>query len=84
MNFPTGAVNGGLIKEGALASIAAPLTVELKEDTLLPFLLPQGGEVRFDRRMEFLESFDSTRHLDRRTRRNASSNGRLSPKARTG
>ena len=64
MNFPTGAVNGALIKEGALDSTAAPLTVELKEGALLPFLLPPGGESRFDRRMEFLESFDSARHLD--------------------
>jgi hypothetical protein len=64
MNFPTGAVNGGLIKEGALTSGAAPLTVDLKEGTTLPFLLPPGGESRFDRRMEFLESFDSARHAD--------------------
>jgi hypothetical protein len=64
MNFPTGAVNGGLIKEGALDSNSAPLTVDLKEGMLLPFLLPPGGETRFDRRMEFLESFDSARHLD--------------------
>jgi hypothetical protein len=62
MNFPTSSVNGPLIKEGALDSAAAPLTVDLKEGALLPFLLAPGTESRFDRRMEALESFDSLRH----------------------
>jgi len=37
INFPSGGVNGGLIKEGALSSGAAPLTVEMKEGTTLRF-----------------------------------------------
>ena len=64
MNFPTSSVNGALIKEGALASSAAPLTIDLKEGALLPFLLAPETESRFDRRMEALESFDSLRHAD--------------------
>ena len=63
MNFPTSSVNGPLIKEGALDSGAAPLTVDLKSGAALPFLLPAGTESRFDRRMEALESFDTVRQL---------------------
>jgi hypothetical protein len=64
MNFPTGSVNGPLIKEGALESGTSPLTVDMKAGVSLPFLLPPGTEGRFDRRMEALESFDSMRQLD--------------------
>jgi hypothetical protein len=64
MNFPTGSVNGPLIKEGSLDSGTSPLTVDMKPGTSLPFLLGQGMENRFDRRMEALESFDSMRKLD--------------------
>ncbi len=64
MNFPTGSVNGPLIKEGSLDSVTSPLTVDFKGGLQLPFLLPPGTENRFDRRMEALESFDSLRKLD--------------------
>jgi hypothetical protein len=67
MNFPTGSVNGPLIKEGSLDSGTSPLTVDTKAAASLPFLLAPGMENRFDRRMEALESFDSMRQLDSAT-----------------
>src|SRR5882724_700404 len=63
MNFPAGAVNGNLTKEGFLDSSTAPLTLDLREGGNRPFLMADSRRDRFSRRLDFLQSFDTSRHL---------------------
>jgi hypothetical protein len=63
MNFPAGAVNGTLIREGFLPGSAAPLTLDLRKSGNMPFLLDKEYESRFHRRLDFLHSFDTSRQL---------------------
>jgi len=62
MNFPTSAVNGPLIREGFLDSNTAPLTMDMRAGGNRPFVLPESERDRFNRRMDFLESFDPIRN----------------------
>ena len=64
MNFPAGAVNGTLIREGFLDSAAAPLALDVRQGGTMPFLLPEANRERFSRRLDFLRSFDTSRQLD--------------------
>lgn len=64
MNFPAGAVNGTLIREGFLDSATAPLALDVRKGGTMPFLLPEENRERFGRRLDFLRSFDSSRQLD--------------------
>lgn len=61
MNFPAGAVNGTLIREGFLRSNTAPLTLDLRKSGNMPFLLSEDYKERFNRRLDFLYSFDTSR-----------------------
>lgn len=61
MNFPAGAVNGTLIREGFLDSSAAPLTLDVRKNGNMPFLLKDRE--RFAQRMDFLQSFDTSRQM---------------------
>ncbi|MDX1982831.1 MAG: DUF1501 domain-containing protein, partial [Bryobacteraceae bacterium] len=61
MNFPAGAVNGTLIREGSLRSNTAPLTLDLRKSGNMPFLLSEDYKERFNRRLDFLYSFDTSR-----------------------
>ncbi len=63
MNFPAGAVNGNLTKEGFLDSSTAPLTLDLREGGNRPFLMEASRRERFNRRLDFLQSFDTSRQL---------------------
>ncbi|MEX2263174.1 MAG: DUF1501 domain-containing protein [Bryobacteraceae bacterium] len=63
MNFPAGAVNGTLIREGFLDSGTAPLTMDMRKGGSMPFLLNEDYRPRFHRRLDFLRSFDSSRQL---------------------
>jgi hypothetical protein len=63
INFPAGAVNGNLTKEGFLDSSTAPLTLDLRDGGNRPFLMEESRRDRFNRRLDFLESFDTSRHL---------------------
>ena len=64
MNFPAGAVNGTLIREGFLDSAAAPLALDMRKGGSMPFLLPEENRARFNRRLDFLRSFDTSRELE--------------------
>jgi len=61
MNFPAGAVNGTLIREGFLDSSAAPLTLDVRKGGNMPFLLKESERERFAGRLDFLHSFDTSR-----------------------
>lgn len=61
MNFPAGAVNGTLIREGYLDSSAAPLTFDIRKGGNMPFLLKDDYRERFHQRLDFLHSFDTSR-----------------------
>ncbi len=61
MNFPAGAVNGTLIREGFLDSSTAPLTLDVRKGGNMPFLLEEGYRERFHQRLDFLHSFDTSR-----------------------
>ena len=61
MNFPAGAVNGTLIREGYLDSGAAPLTFDVRKGGNMPFLLKDDDRERFNQRLDFLHSFDTSR-----------------------
>ena len=63
MNFPAGAVNGTLIREGFLDSSAAPLALDFRKGGNMPFLLKEENRERFSRRMDFLRTFDTSRQL---------------------
>ena len=63
MNFPAGAVNGTLIREGFLASSAAPLTLDFRKGGNMPFAMDEESRDRFNRRMDFLKSFDTSREI---------------------
>lgn len=63
MNFPAGAVNGTLIREGFLESSAAPLTLDMRRGGNMPFLLQQEYKERFANRLDFLYSFDTSRRM---------------------
>ena len=63
MNYPAGAVNGTLIREGFLPSTAAPLTLDLRSGGNMPFSLEGEYESRFNRRLDFLRTFDTSRRL---------------------
>jgi hypothetical protein len=63
MNFPTSAVNGPLIREGFLDSNTAPLTMDMRPGGNRPFVLPESERDHFNRRLDFLESFDSMRQM---------------------
>ena len=64
MNFPAGAVNGTLIREGFLDSATAPLALDLRKGGSMPFLLAEKDRERFNRRLDFLRSFDTSRQLE--------------------
>lgn len=61
MNYPAGAVNGTLIRQGYLDSSAAPLTLDVRAGGNMPFVLDEAYKDRFNRRLDFLRSFDSSR-----------------------
>jgi hypothetical protein len=61
MNFPAGAVNGTLIREGYLESSASPLTLDVRKGGNMPFLLKDDYRERFHQRLDFLHSFDTSR-----------------------
>jgi hypothetical protein len=61
MNFPAGAVNGTMIREGFLPSANAPLTLDLRKGGNMPFLLGGDYRERFQSRLDFLYSFDASR-----------------------
>ena len=61
MNYPAGAVNGTLIRQGYLNSSAAPLTLDVRAGGNMPFVLDEAYKDRFNRRLDFLRSFDSSR-----------------------
>lgn len=61
MNYPAGAVNGTLIRQGYLNSSAAPLTLDVRAGGNMPFMLDEAYKDRFNRRLDFLRSFDSSR-----------------------
>lgn len=63
MNYPAGAVNGTLIREGFLPSTAAPLTLDLRSGGNMPFALKEENESRFNRRLDFLRTFDTSRRI---------------------
>lgn len=63
MNFPAGAVNGTLIREGFLESSSAPLTLDVRKGGNMPFLLKDDYRERFHQRLDFLHSFDTSRQL---------------------
>ena len=63
MNYPAGAVNGTLIRQGYLESSAAPLTLDVREGGNMPFVLDEDYAARFNRRLDFLRSFDTSRQL---------------------
>ena len=63
MNYPAGAVNGTLIREGFLPSSAAPLALDLRSGGNMPFSLDGSYESRFNRRLDFLRTFDSSRRI---------------------
>ena len=63
MNFPAGAVNGTLIREGFLDSSAAPLALDFRKGGNMPFLLKEENRDRFSRRMDFLRTFDTARQV---------------------
>lgn len=69
MNFPTGSVNGGLLREGFLDSQHAPLAVGTQKKGGMPFMLPRDYVSRFDRRMELLKSLDTARGAGNSPRR---------------
>jgi signal transduction histidine kinase len=64
MNFPAGGQNGFLLNEGFLDSGAAPLSMDLRNGLDVPFVLPDEYQSRYDRRMEFLKAFDTSRTVD--------------------
>ena len=64
MNFPAGAVNGTLLREGYLPSNTAPLTLELRKGAKLPFLLDPANKERFNERLDLLYSFDTSRQME--------------------
>ncbi|MDE0101072.1 MAG: DUF1501 domain-containing protein [Bryobacterales bacterium] len=64
MNFPAGAVNGTLVREGFLPSSAAPLTLDMRSGGNMPFFIDRDEVPRFNRRLDFLRTFDSSRHLE--------------------
>lgn len=64
MNFPAGAVNGTLIREGFLDSATAPLALDIRQGGTMPFVLPEENRARFSRRLDFLRTFDTSRQLD--------------------
>ena len=61
MNYPAGSVNGTLIRQGYLNSSAAPLTLDVREGGNMPFVLDDAYMARFNRRLDFLRSFDTSR-----------------------
>lgn len=61
MNYPAGAVNGTLIRQGYLNSSAAPLTLDVRAGGNMPFVLDEAYKDRFNRRLDFLRSFDTSR-----------------------
>jgi hypothetical protein len=63
MNFPAGAVNGTLIREGFLESATAPLTLDVRKGGNMPFLLKEDYRERFASRLDFLHSFDTSRQM---------------------
>ena len=63
MNYPAGAVNGTLIRQGYLPSSAAPLTLDMRSGGNMPFLLEEDYKPRFNRRLDFLRSFDTSRRM---------------------
>ena len=63
MNFPATAVNGNLVKEGFLDSSTAPLTLDLRSGGNRSLVLDERQRSRFNRRIDFLESFDTSRQM---------------------
>lgn len=61
MNYPAGSVNGTLIRQGYLNSSAAPLTLDVRAGGNMPFVLDEAYKDRFNRRLDFLRSFDTSR-----------------------
>lgn len=61
MNFPAGAVNGTLIREGFLDSATAPLALDIRKGGNMPFRLKEENREQFSRRMDFLRTFDTSR-----------------------
>ncbi len=64
LNFPATGQNGFLLTEGFLDSVAAPLAMDIRNGLDVPFVLPGEYQGRYDRRMEFLETFDTSRKTD--------------------
>ncbi len=64
MNFPAGAVNGTLVREGFLPSTAAPLTLDLRNGGNMPFFIDRQELPRLNRRLDFLRTFDMSRQMD--------------------
>ena len=52
------------IKEGFLDSSTAPLALDMRTAKSTPFTLAENYRARFSRRMDFLQSFDTSRGLD--------------------
>lgn len=73
MNYPAGSVNGTLIRQGYLNSSAAPLTLDVRQGGNMPFMLDEAYKDRFNRRLDFLRSFDTSRQ---------STNPRIPPELR--
>ncbi len=63
MNYPAGAVNGTLIREGFLPSSSAPLTLDQRKGGNMPFFIDEREMPRLNRRLDFLRTFDSSRSL---------------------
>lgn len=63
MNFPATAVNGNLVKEGFLDSSTSPLTLDLRSGGNQSLVLEEKQRAAFNRRIDFLESFDTSRQL---------------------
>ncbi len=61
MNYPAGSVNGTLIRQGYLNSSTAPLTLDVRAGGNMPFVLDEAYKGRFNRRLDFLRSFDTSR-----------------------
>ena len=64
LNFPATGQNGFLLSEGFLDSVAAPLAMDIRNGLNVPFVLPDDYQGRYDRRMEFLKAFDTSRQAD--------------------
>jgi hypothetical protein len=64
LNFPASGQNGQLVREGFLESSTAPLTIDLRFGSNLPFLIDAKYKPRFEERYELLRSLDTSRKLE--------------------